>query len=571
MRKRLRETRVILILTLVSLSVLAGTRSKKGSPDARRESDPQREIILTPSSTGEPVIGPALNAAHPGSVIHLQKGVYHEIVVVNKPVSLVGEEGAIIDPSEPLRAKWEPSVSSGGGVYRARVDRAPASLFIDGKILAHLNSEREETMREGPWNWKRLLSNGPPRTGFRFIRGVWLYRGDENAIFVHLENDADPSLRNWSVVWSQEPIVTLRNTEEASVRRLTLAYGYHGIAITDNCLRCSVTDSKIGPWDMNGVMVRNEAAESLVEKNDIFRGSYEDLTPVTISQPDSGLSISRDWYEVWQVHKLAGFWDRVGISITLSGHGNRLHANRIHDVFDGIDLGEGEIESLDEPTVDPGHDEGTEIWENEIERTGDSGIEVGGPAVNVKIHHNILRQSHGNLRYKLPRLGPIFIYRNVLVEGSPFDIWYSMDDSPAEGYVYHNTVVGGQVGLEYHGWRKHHNIGAPHWHYLNNLVIAKRGFFQTRDPAIPVNFTADYNVVVGGGRPYPGDPTKDNHSRYVDEIKMAPGFPPKPLSGSPAIDAGLDLSTYFHGKPLPGCPPGYFKGKAPDAGAYEVE
>jgi hypothetical protein len=567
----MRTTQVIAVMVLASVSIVSEERSRYASPGARPESATPREIVLNPSPTGQPVIGPALNAALPGSVIHLQRGVYHEIVTISKPVSLVGEEGAVIDASEPFRAKWEPVGSFGGGVYRARVDRAPASLIINGKILAHVNPEREETIGEGRWNWKRLLSSGPPRTGFRFIRGVWLYRSDEKAIFVHLENDVDPSVRNWSVVWSQEPIVTLRNTRDASARQLTLAYGYHGIAITENCLRCSVTGSKIGPWEMNGVMVRNGAAESLVERNEIFRGSYEDLTPVTISEPGSGLSISRDWYEVWQVHKLAGFWDRVGISVTLSGHGNRIHANRIHDVFDGIDLGEGEIESLDAPVADPGHDEGTEIWENDIERTGDSGIEVGGPAVNVKIHHNILRQSHGNLRYKLPRMGPIFIYRNVLIDGSPYDIWYSMDDSPAEGYVYHNTVVGGQVGLAYHGWRKHHNIGAPRWHYLNNLIMAKRGFFETRDPAIPINFTVDYNVVMGGGRPYPCDPTKDSHSRYVDEIKMAPGFPPMPLPGSPAIDAGLDLSTYFHGKPLPGCAPGYFKGKAPDAGAYEIE
>jgi hypothetical protein len=563
--------RTTIVMFLASAMLVGGAWQRKISQASRPDSSTRHEIVLSPSPTNQPVIGPALNVAPPGSVIHLQKGVYREILTITKPVSLVGEEGAIIDPSEPFQAKWEPAPSFGSGVYRAVVSRAPASLIIDGKILAHLNPEREETVGGGPWNWKRILSIGPPRTGFRFIRGLWLYCSDQKAVLVHLENDADPSQRNWSAISSKEPIVTLRNTHDASVRRLTLAYGYDGIAITDNCLRCSVVGSKIGPWDMNGVMVRNGAAESLVEENEIFRGSYENLTPVTISEPSSGLAISREWYEVWQVHKLAGFWDRVGISITLSGAGNRLHANLIHDVFDGIDLGEGEIESLDAPVADPEHDKGAEISENVIERTGDSGIEVGGPAVNVEIHHNILRRSHGGLRYKLPRIGPIFIYRNVLVDGSPFDIWYSMDDSPAEGYVYHNTVVGGRVGLAYGRWKKHHDIGAPGWHYLNNLIIAERGFFETRDPAVPVNFTADYNVTVGGGAPYPNDSTKDSHSRYVDKIKMAPGFPPKPLPGSPAIDAGLDLSTYFHGKPLPGCEPGYFKGKAPDAGAYEIE
>ena len=531
-----------------------------------------REIVLSPSATGEPVIQAAVNAAPAGSVIRLRKGLYRETVTVTKPLSIIGEEGVVIDPSEPFPSKWEPAPSYGAGVYRATIDRAPASLFIDGKLLAEVDSRRKEAASEGPWYWKSLLATGTPRTGFRYVRGLWLYRRDENAIFVHLEHDADPSQRSWSVIWTQDPVVSLRNTHDASLREVTLAHGYNGAAITEGCMRCSVIQCKVGPWDLNGIMVRNGAAESLVEGNDIFRDSYEDLTPVTVSQPDGTLSVSRDWYEVWQIHKVAGFYDRVGISITLSGSNNRLHANHIHDVFDGIDLGEGEIESLDAPVADPAHDRGAEISDNVIERTGDSGMEVGGPAVDVRIHHNVFRRTHGGLRYKLPRIGPVFIYRNVLIEGSPFDIWYSMDDSPAEGYVYHNTVVGGgRAGLAYGGWEHYHNIGAPHWHYLNNLFLTPRGFFESRDKRIPVNFTADYNVVVGGGRPYPNDPTKDSHSRYVDEIKMAPGFPPKPLPGSAAIDAGLDLSTYFHGKPLPGCEPGDFKGKAPDAGAYEIE
>ena len=62
----------------------------------------------------------------------------------------------------------------------------------------------------------------------------------------------------------------------------------------------------------------------------------------------------------------------------------------------------------------------------------------------MRVHHNVLRKTHGGLRFKLPRIGPVFIYRNVLIDGTPFNIWYSMDDSPAEGYVYHNTIVGGR-------------------------------------------------------------------------------------------------------------------------------
>ena len=44
---------------------------------------------------------------------------------------------------------------------------------------------------------------------------------------------------------------------------------------------------------------------------------------------------------------------------------------------------------------------------------------------------------------------------------------------------------------------------------------------------------------------------------------------PLALKYANTITAG-DLSTYLQGRPLPGCEPGYFKGRAPDAGADEV-
>jgi hypothetical protein len=98
--------------------------------------------------------------------------------------------------------------------------------------------------------------------------------------------------------------------------------------------------------------------------------------------------------------------------------------------------------------------------------------------------------------------------------------------------------------------------------------VAERGFFANWNVQAPVNFIADYNVVAGGGKPWPDDPRQDTHSRYVDRLPLDADLRPGP--GSLAIDAGLDLSTYLRGGPLPGCEPGYFKGKAPDAGAFEV-
>ncbi|HWI55791.1 MAG TPA: hypothetical protein VNZ22_01090, partial [Bacillota bacterium] len=78
----------------------------------------------------------------------------------------------------------------------------------------------------------------------------------------------------------------------------------------------------------------------------------------------------------------------------------------------------------------------------------------------------------------------------------------------------------------------------------------------------------DYNLAAGGGKPWPNDPSKDSHSRYVEQILLAEDG--RPAADSLAVDTGLDLSTAWAGKPLPGCEPGYFQGKGPDMGAFEV-
>ena len=522
-----------------------------------------RELTVAPGAPGEPVLTKAVEAAAPGDVIRVRKGVYRETITIPKPVSIIGDDGAVLDPSQPFRPDWRPAEEAGKGVCRASVDRHPRVLCLDGKVVPELNPDNPGCSSEerGDWCWRRLLADGPPLTGFERIRALWVYRAAERAMYVHLADDADPTGLNWSASWETVPIISFKGAVNASVTGLTLAHGYRGVTFEQGARHCTLRDCAIGPWDAEGVFLRSGASDCLVEHNEIFRGAYEDWVPHDTSP---------ELYEIWQIHKLAGFWDRVGIDMVRTGAGNRIHANHVYETFDGIDLGDSATESLSIPLHDPDDGRDTEIWENVIERTRDSGIELGVGCINVKVHHNILRRTHGGLRFKLPRIGPVFIYRNLLIDGAPYNIWYSMDASPAEGYVYHNTIIGGKAALAYQ-FRRHADIGTPNWHYLNNLVIGQKGFFERLRRGGQPNFIADYNVVVGGGRPFPGDPSRDSHSRYVDAVPLAPSVPPIPLRGSPAVDAGLNLSTYLHGEPLPGCEPGYFKGEAPDAGAYEVQ
>ncbi len=517
-----------------------------------------RDIGVSP---GGGAISSAIASAQPGDTIRVGKGVYRETIIVPSSIAIVGEAGAVIDPSAPFHATWEAAPKIGKGVYRAVVKERPRTLFLGGRVVAEIDEKR--TGGDGDWSWKRLLSIGTPRGGFKFIRAVWIYRSDEKSVYAHFENDADPSGLDLSAVGSRDAMVTFRGAVNASVRGLALAHGYNGILFAEKSCGCSVKQCSVGPWDKTGILLGGGVTECLVESNEVTRGAFEDWAP---------RDNSKQRYEIWQLHKNAGFYDRVGIDLLHSGAGNRIHANHVFETFDGIDIGgDYNVESLDRLLTSPEDDRDSEIFDNVIERTRDSGIELGAGCINVKVHHNLLRQTHGGLRFKLPRIGPVFIYRNVLLDGAPFNIWYSMDDSPAEGYVYHNTIVGSHAGLMYSSFNKPHNIGAPNWHYVNNLIVTDRGFFEGRKNAVaPVNFTADYNLVVGGGRPWPDDATKDQHSHYVDDAKMKRDAPTVPTSESPAIDAGLDLSTYFHGKPLPGCEPGCFKGEAPDIGAEEI-
>jgi len=518
-----------------------------------------REISVAPNPAGGPVLAKAIQDAADGDTLVLKKGLYRETLVLTKGLRLAGETGAVIDPSEPFAAQWQPAPDIGKGVCRAATARKPCALILDGKIVAEIDERRAKG--EGPWSWKTLLASGPPLSQFRFIRALWMYRASEKMVCLHLENDADPGRLDWAVLWTRDPVIAFRGVAGASVTRLTLAHGFTGVALLDRSARCVVSQCTIGPWERTGVFIGGGASECLVEGNSVFRGAYEDWTPVDDSKAR---------YEIWKVHKDVGFYDRAGIDLVRAGANNRIHANHVFETFDGICVGDSDVESLDIPLPHPEHGQGTEIWENVIERTRDSGMELGVGCIDLRVHHNTLRQTHGGLRYKLPRVGPVFIYRNLLVDGTPFNIWYSMDDSPAEGYVYHNTVVGGDAALIYSSFNKGgHQTGTPRWHYFNNLCLTK-GFFKNWRVNAPVNFVADCNLVLGGGKPWPEDATKDQHSIYVTQaVPLSKKY--HPLPGCPAIDAGLDLSTAFHGKPLPECEGHYFKGKAPDIGAFEAE
>jgi len=516
------------------------------------------EIMISPAPSA---LSQAIDKAAAGDTLILQPGVYQERVSIDKPLTLKGTPGAVLDGAEELKVAWSPAGDDLKNVYVAALPKRPHGLLVGGKFLAEMRHDRAD--EAGDWHWQTLLAKGTPLSGFNEVRALWIYQPKEQRLYARFENAAAPDTLKLSIVRSQDALLTITNASGVAIEGLTLANGFVGVEITDGATKATIKACHIPSYEKTGIEITGDASGCTVESCEITRGALEEWQP--------SLTDNKRNYEVWKLHKDVGNYDRNAINLFRAGSGNRVLNNCIDRVFDGICVGDYKAESLDSPAPPPDQGRGTEIAGNIIENTRDSGIELGTACIDVNVHHNTLRRTHGGLRFKVPRTGPVFIHHNRILDSAPFNIWFSMDSAPAEGYIYHNTIVSesGRAAVEYSSFNKTRTEATPSWHILNNLVLTKEGFFD-RSGKTPqmADFTASHNIVSSKNTPWPDDPTRDPGSLYGVSIQH--DGEGKPILGSAATDAGIDLSTYRKGKPLPGCEPGSFKGKAPDAGADEL-
>jgi hypothetical protein len=370
---------------------------------------------------GNSALKNAVAAAKDGDTLVLEAGVYYEHVHIDKKLTIRGEKGAILEGATPLKADW--SAADGlGKVYVAKSEKRPEGLLVDGKFIAEIRFDRAQ--ENGDWHWKTLLAKGTPLKGFEHIRAAWMYHPKEKQMYVRLENGASPDKAALTVVMSGKPLIEIA-AAGVVVEGLTLRGGVDAVKLTAGAKDCVIRRCRVTSYEGGGMVITGGASNCTIEDCEITRGALEEWQPSEQNR--------RENYEIWRIHKDVGKYDRVGIELNQAGAGNRILRNHLDRVFDGICLGDYRAESLDKPLPDPDHGRGTEIAENVIENTRDSGIELGVGCIDVNVHHNTLRRTHGGFRFKLPRIGPVFIHHNHLIDGTPFNIWFSMDSSPAEG------------------------------------------------------------------------------------------------------------------------------------------
>ena len=512
-------------------------------------------------SPGPDALAQAIENAAEGDTLILQPGIYRERVEIEKKLTLRGMVGAVIGGSSQLEVTWSPAGEDLKNVYVAPLPKRPYGLLCDGKFMAEISHDRAND--KGDWHWRTLLAKGTPLSGFDEVKALWIYQPKEQKLYARFEDGAAPDSLKLSFVQSKEPLITIAKAAGVRLEKLAFDHGFTAIKISEGARGAVISGCEVRSYEKTGIVLTDDASDCIVESCRITRGAVEEWQP--------SLADNKRNYEVWKLHKDVGNYDRNAIELFRAGSGNRILNNHIDRVFDGVCLGDYQAESLDKPAPPDHQGRDTEIAGNIIENTRDSGIELGTACIDVNVHHNTLRRTHGGLRFKVPRTGPVFIHHNRILDSAPFNIWFSMDGAPAEGYVYHNTIVSesGRAAVEYSSFNKTRQEATPNWHFMNNLVLTKEGFFDRsgKTPETP-DFTATHNVVSHKTSPWTGDATRDTGSIYG--MTIAHDGEGKPAANSAAVNAGLDLSTYHRGKPLPGCERGYFQGKAPDAGVGEV-
>jgi nitrous oxidase accessory protein NosD len=125
----------VFLLLSVSFAVprmAAGRQDRDRKPDLLVDDDK----VQCPTATFTS-IQDAINAANPGSLIRVCPGMYHEQLFVNKPLSIEGDNGAIVLPNSMVA---NTTGSSGTPIAAAVLVKDAANVEIEGLIVDTANN-----------------------------------------------------------------------------------------------------------------------------------------------------------------------------------------------------------------------------------------------------------------------------------------------------------------------------------------------------------------------------------------------------------------------------------------------
>lgn len=489
-----------------------------------------------------------LDKAGTGDRVYVRAGMYRERVAFKKSgapgqsVVLEGEAGAEVDGSTPWTPQWEKAADLGPDIWRAKIDFKPATLTADGKYLVALLEEKGgvNALAKGVRNEEGKTKADQLDSDFSGLKGGWVYIQKRGEILLRLYGGKDPTAMPVTAA-PMEPVILFKDVDHCIAKGLILKNAHYGAYFTNTAGsvldHCTVTACDHGAW------LDKDARACKV--------NYCEITLNPVFDPQSPKSEF-----VWIAFKDFGYSDRRGVELRNSGAGHEVAYNFIHDHHDGIET------KSDDPNPEFNRD--ADIHHNLIGEVLDDPLEPNSDEVNNRWHHNRSLKGGIGMRIKFPHKGPLYIYRNML-NGK----FWCYKKSECETYVYHNTVLADYA-------LRITDAELPHFYFMNNIFLCRGQYLfavtpekKRIVPKMPKE-QFDYNLYSGDSEKLTAKSGFEVHGVYVDKVENS-GVDLKTYqltANSLAIDSGVDLSSHF-AKPLPDCPAGYFKGKAPDLGAFE--
>ena len=536
--------------------------------------------------------------AFAGSILNLQPGTEYECrFQMSDPDGVTGEASHVVK----VKTRTEPQSYVGGRVlhvyppdYKGTKQEPNFSSLLEAYYGAGM----------GDWSvvWERRA-----KPGDTILLHTGLYRPER-------ENYVDPMMTPFDGTMS----LTLKGTRE---KPITIKAAGDGEVIFDGAGNHRMFDVMASEYNIfEGLTIRNTdvaifagqkevaGAVGLVVKNCRFEaigvGIWTEYAGSNDFYIADNLFIGREdrfrligWAApgspglgAFGSHHLVSYF-----AIKVYGPGHVIARNAVAYFHDGID-----ISTYGTPEKDPERQPSSiDIYRNDIHMVNDNFVEADGGVHNLRVYENRgVNVSQAGYSAQPVFGGPAYFIRNLLYH-VPSGVAFKFLGKPSGMFVYHNMIIGEQVGREPY----------TNTHFHNNLFLGRdtagRGIFSWAYGTDA--FSSDYN----GFRPNQGvkdqyqwlAPAKgatlyepkatdwknfgtladfraatgqETHGLEVDFDIFEKLAPPSPAAryavyhamdlnfrlkpGSKAVDAGVVIPTVND----------HFTGRAPDLGAIEI-
>ena len=548
------------------------------------------------------------------------------------PITFAGSRGkngeflTIVESDGIALDKWEKAPEVAPGVWKTKIAKRPSIVMMDGKMIAFINSgtmalKRRKTLpglitEEDLWSkfgprCKRipgldLLSLpkdiqvkhryfGKRRESFWPVLSYVLSGWSNGTLYVRFANGGTPQKHKMTAAFGEG--FTLENVSHLKFSDLHMRGSRYQIRITGKSSFITVENCLL----MHGgarVRIEDNVTHTTVRNNILTAGFIrDDLFGLRGADDMRGGLL----YLIFKYIIGTALSDDVGV--TNRGKNTLIADNIILRGLIGVQafgpdgvMHDNVVREMSSVGICTGPAGGGRFFENLVM---DCGIPLRIHRIREK-HRDPLRTEYHyrNLFIQAPHSGSnVFVHCSSMLVGDDvinFEkdakgnlVYKKNPPKPVDAgrfYIYHNTFWGGQdggYGLSVDRHSRMFRMALP-FYFINNIVkFCPRHNSKTLDAMEGNLFYLFGPSVMPDSKVRDPGLYKINRSigivkhEKIWNKKSVPGLPDVTLAaGSPALECGIDItkSKVYNGRKLPVLPgftPGYFKGKAPAAGALQ--